>query len=200
MRASSVRACVTWWVCVRACVRRVCVRACVTACVCVCSRTHLTSPLAPHLPPHPHPTHAGSHVLTVQGLLLRNALLPSKQLLDSGRAAPAPLAFNFSSSSSSSNFSNAGAVSLVLLDCTVSTSCGNLAQFAAWVSELPLGSADVQVGLSVDGHGPASWGFWILRSWILDPKGTCGSWILRSQRGSWMRREHHGSWILRAHD
>ena len=129
-------------------------------------------PITPHLPPPPPPppharTHAGSHVLTVQGLLLRNALLPSKQLVDSGRAAPAPLAFNLSSSSSS-NFSNVGAVSLVLLDCTVSTSCGNLAQFAAWVGALPLTSVDVQVGLSVT------------------TSTTSGSWILRMPSGSWI--------------
>ena len=67
---------------------------------------------------------AGSHLL-VSGLLLRNAVLPSKQLVDSGLAAPAPLAFNLSSS---------GNASLLLQGCTVSTSCDNLAQFAAWVA------------------------------------------------------------------
>ena len=145
-------------------------------------------PITPHRPPPPPPppharTHAGSHVLTVQGLLLRNALLPSKQLVDSGRAAPAPLAFNLSSSSSSSsssNFSNVGAVCLVLLDCTVSTSCDNLAQFAAWVNELPLTSADVQVGLSV-------------RPAVLH--AACGSWIPRTPRGSWILRTPCGFWI-----
>ena len=60
----------------------------------------------------------------VRGLLLRNAVLPSRQLVDSGLASPAPLAFNLSS----------GNTSLVLDSCTVSTSCDNLAQFAAWLS------------------------------------------------------------------
>ena len=64
---------------------------------------------------------AGSHLL-VEGLLLRNAVLPSRQLVDSGLAAPAPLAFNLSSNTS-----------LLLQSCTVSTTCDNLAQFAAWV-------------------------------------------------------------------
>ena len=71
---------------------------------------------------------AGTHLL-VQGLLLRNAVLPSRQLVDSGLATPAPLAFNLSSGSSGG--SNA---SLVLDSCTVTTSCANLAQFAAWAS------------------------------------------------------------------
>ena len=54
-------------------------------------------------------------------------MLPSWQLVDSGLALPVPLAFNISSS-------NTG---LLLLDCTVSTSCDNLAQFAAWVGQQP---------------------------------------------------------------
>ena len=78
------------------------------------------------------PRHAGSHLL-VQGLLLLNAVLPSVQLLDSGLATAAPLAFNLSRGSSSSNSSNSDDPDLVLDSCTVSTSCDNLAQFAAWL-------------------------------------------------------------------
>ena len=78
------------------------------------------------------PLHAGSH-LRVQGLLLLNAVLPSVQLLDSGLATAAPLAFNLSRGSSSSNSSNSDDPDLVLDSCTVSTSCDNLAQFAAWL-------------------------------------------------------------------
>ena len=78
---------------------------------------------------------AGSHLL-VRGLLLRNAVLPSRQLVDSGLAAPAPLAFNLSSSSNAS---------LVLDSCTISTSCDNLAQFAAWLSGQPTVN-ETQVG------------------------------------------------------
>ena len=57
---------------------------------------------------------AGSHLL-VEGLLLCNAVLPSWKLVDSGLALPAPLAFNLSGSNTS----------LLLLNCTVSTSCNN---------------------------------------------------------------------------
>ena len=79
------------------------------------------------------PLHAGSH-LRVQGLLLLNAVLPSAQLLDSGLATAALLAFNLSrGSSGSSNSSNSSGPVLVLDGCTVSTSCDNLAQFAAWL-------------------------------------------------------------------
>ena len=74
--------------------------------------------------------------MLVRGLLLRNALLPSKQLVDSGLAAPAPLAFNLSSSGNSSSSSSSAGASLVLDSCTVITSCDNLAQFALWVSGL----------------------------------------------------------------
>ena len=81
--------------------------------------------------------HAGSQ-LVIRQLLLRNAVLPSKQLVERGLAAPAPLAFNLSSGSSSAG-------SLVLDSCTVSTSCDNLAQFAQWVSGLTLPLADVQL-------------------------------------------------------
>ena len=66
----------------------------------------------------------------MRGLLLRHAVLPSRQLVDSGLAAPAPLAFNLGGSNSGSSSNNA---SLVLDSCTVSTSCDNLAQFAAWL-------------------------------------------------------------------
>ena len=69
---------------------------------------------------------AGSQLL-VRGLVLRNAVLPSAELIDSGLALPAPLAFNLSGSGSSNT-------SLVLDDCTVVTSCANLAQFAVWVN------------------------------------------------------------------
>ena len=72
------------------------------------------------------PGYAGSHLL-VRGLLLRNAVLPSWQLVNSGLALPVPLAFNVSSSNTS----------LLLLDCTLSTSCDNLAQFATWVGRQP---------------------------------------------------------------
>ena len=51
-------------------------------------------------------------------------MLPSRQLVDSGLAAPAPLAFNLSSINAS----------LLLDGCTLTTSCDNLAQFAAWVT------------------------------------------------------------------
>ena len=67
----------------------------------------------------------------MRGLLLRHAVVPSRQLVDSGLAAPAPLAFNLGGSNSGSSSNNA---SLVLDSCTVSTSCDNLAQFAAWLS------------------------------------------------------------------
>ena len=67
---------------------------------------------------------AGSGLL-LRGLLLRNAVLPSMQLVNGGLAAPAPLAFNLSVSNSS----------LVLDGCTVHTSCDNLAQLAPWFSE-----------------------------------------------------------------
>ena len=78
---------------------------------------------------------AGSQLL-VRGLLLRNAMLPSKQLVDSGLAAPAPLAFNLSTSSSGSGGS-IGNTSLVLDNCTLSTSCDNLAQFGSWLAGVP---------------------------------------------------------------
>ena len=77
------------------------------------------------------PLHAGSH-LRVQGLLLLNAVLPSAQLHDSGLATAAPLAFNLSRGSSGSS-SNSSDPVIVLDSCTVSTSCDNLAQFAAWL-------------------------------------------------------------------
>ena len=74
---------------------------------------------------------AGSHLL-IRGLLLRNAVLPSGQLVVSGLALPVPLAFNLSSSNSSAAGSNA---SLVLDGCTITaTSCANLAQFASWLA------------------------------------------------------------------
>ena len=66
----------------------------------------------------------GSELL-ITGLLLRNAVLPSAELVESGLALPAPLAFNLSGSTSS----------LVLQNCTVATSCANLAQFASWVTD-----------------------------------------------------------------
>ena len=88
---------------------------------------------------------AGS--LLVRGLLLRNSVLPSRQLVDSGLATPAPLAFNLSSN----------AASLVLDSCTLSTSCDNLAQFAAWLSEQPYVNA-TQVGRRV--RESVSWGGW----------------------------------------
>ena len=69
-------------------------------------------------------TPAGSQ-LVVQGLQLLNVVLPSRALVDSGLAAPAPLAFNLSSSDNAS---------LVLDSCTVTATCSNLAHFAAWVS------------------------------------------------------------------
>ena len=82
---------------------------------------------------------AGSQ-LVLRGLLLRNAVLPSMQLVVSGLAVPAPLAFNLSSSGSS------GAAHLVLDSCTVMTSCANFDQFAEWAAGLvPTSSADVQL-------------------------------------------------------
>ena len=65
-------------------------------------------------------------------------MLPSAQLLDSGLATAAPLAFNLSRGSSglsinSNSSSNCSDPDLVLDSCTVSTSCDNLAQFAAWL-------------------------------------------------------------------
>ena len=73
--------------------------------------------------------------LRLQDLLLRNAVMPSKLGVDSGLVAPAPLAFNLSSSSGGSSGSSGGNTggSLVLDSCTVSTSCSNLDQFAAWM-------------------------------------------------------------------
>ena len=89
---------------------------------------------------------AGSNLL-IQGLLLRNAVLPSRQLVDSGRAAPAPLAFNLSSGNSgnSSSSSNLAPATLFLDGCTVSSSCSNLAQFASWLVSLTAAVADVEV-------------------------------------------------------
>ena len=82
----------------------------------------------------------------VRGLRLHNAVLPSRQLVDSGLAATAPLAFNLSSSGSGSSSSGLNA-SLVLDSCTVSTSCGNLAQFAAWLSEQQAQPSSVKASL-----------------------------------------------------
>ena len=88
--------------------------------------------------------------LRLQGLLLRNAVLPSKQVVASGLAAPAPLAFNLSGSSSGSIGG-----SLVLEGCTVSTSCSNLDQFAAWVGgqllQPSVNATQVQVGTPTHG-------------------------------------------------
>ena len=75
-------------------------------------------------------------------------MLPSRQLVDSGLAAPAPLAFNLSSSS---NSGGSAAGMLVLDSCTVvATSCSNLNQFAAWVGEQQLAStSDMNVSQTV---------------------------------------------------
>ena len=86
-------------------------------------------------------TISGSHLL-VRGLLLRNAVLPSKQLVDGGVALPVPLAFNLSSGGNSSSGQ------LVLDGCTITTSCANLAQFAPWVTAGGTGSV-VQVCYSL---------------------------------------------------
>ena len=84
---------------------------------------------------------AGSRLL-IQGLLLRNAVLPSRQLVDSGRAAPAPLAFNLNSG----NSGNSSIPATLFLDgCTISTSCNNLAQFASWLASLTAAVADMEV-------------------------------------------------------
>ena len=83
-----------------------------------------------------HTSPAGTQ-LSIRGLLLRNAVLPSAHLVDSGLAAPAPLAFNLSSGNTTT---------LVLDSCTViSSSCSNLAQFARWLDGLTPTQADVQV-------------------------------------------------------
>ena len=101
----------------------------------------------------------------MRGLLLRHAVLPSRQLVESGLAAPAPLAFNLSSSSSGSgsslafNLSGSSSgssssstnTSLLLDSCTVSTSCDNLAQFAAWLSGQQL-RPSVQAKMQVGGY------------------------------------------------
>ena len=72
-------------------------------------------------------------------------MLPSQQLVDSGLAAPAPLAFNLSASGNSS---------LLLDGCTVVTSCSNLDQYRHWVGSLAAsGTADVQVGGQAAGDG-----------------------------------------------
>ena len=76
----------------------------------------------------------------MQGLTLTHAVLPSAQLVTSGLAAPAPLAFNLSGISS-------GISSSLLLDgCTIVSGCSNLAQFSLWLDSLPagVGMADVQ--------------------------------------------------------
>ena len=91
---------------------------------------------------HGHPLccsllHVGAQ-LWVQGLVLNHAVLPSLQLVASGRAAPAPLAFNLSVSGNSS---------LLLDGCTVVTSCSNLDQYRRWAGSLPsVDMAGVQVG------------------------------------------------------
>ena len=75
--------------------------------------------------------------LRVQGLVLNHAVLPSQQLVASGLASPAPLAFNLSVSGNSS---------LLLDGCTVVTGCSNLGQFRLWVGSLSAAdTADVQV-------------------------------------------------------
>ena len=64
-------------------------------------------------------------------------MLPSQQLVASGLASPAPLAFNFSASGNSS---------LLLDGVTVMTGCSNLGQFRLWVGSLAASdTADVQV-------------------------------------------------------
>ena len=83
-----------------------------------------------------HTSPAGTQ-LSIRGLLLRNAVLPSAHLVDSGLAAPAPLAFNLSSGNTTT---------LVLDSCTlVSSSCANLDQFVWWLDGLTPTQADVQV-------------------------------------------------------
>ena len=73
-------------------------------------------------------------------------MLPSQQLVDSGLAAPAPLAFNLSASGNSS---------LLLDGCTVVTSCSNLDQYRHWVGSLAAsGTTDVQVAGFGQGGGP----------------------------------------------
>ena len=57
-------------------------------------------------------------------------MLPSAELVESGLALPAPLAFNLSGNSS-----------LVLENCTATTSCTNLAQFARWLTADGRGSS-----------------------------------------------------------
>ena len=78
-------------------------------------------------------------------------MLPSKQVVDSGLAGPAPLAFNLSISSSGS----IGGSSLVLEGCTVRTSCSNLDQFAAWVGgqllQPSVNASQMQVGAPING-------------------------------------------------
>ena len=84
----------------------------------------------------PHRLHVGAH-LRVKGLVLNHAVLPSQQLVASGLAAPAPLAFNLSVSGNSS---------LLLDGVTVVTGCSNLDQYRLWVGSLANSDrADVQV-------------------------------------------------------
>ena len=100
-------------------------------------------------------------------MLLRNAVLPDKRLVDSNLAAPAPLAFNLSS----------GNANLVLDGCTVATSCDNLAQFAAWVGGQHAGSmAQVRGGA----RGRSLW------------LAVCLPHAVWVGRGRWGRGAHSG--------
>ena len=112
----------------------------------------------------------------VRGLLLRNALLPSRALVDAGLAAPAPLAFNLSSSSNAS---------LVLDSCTVATTCSNLAQFAAWVSVQQL-QPFVGATLVSGGRGPGRGLCSVGATWAWGGGVVCVLWEQRGLvRGSW---------------
>ena len=108
-----------------------------------CHPCHLPGPEPSPKAPKPSPAPlSGSH-LDIQGLLLVNAVLPSRQLITNGLAPPSPLAFNISNSSSS----------LALQNCTISTSCKNLAQFLPWAISLPA-EAGVQLAQV---RGEAGW-------------------------------------------
>ena len=79
---------------------------------------------------------------------MRQAVLPSLHLVQSGLALPAPLAFNLSLAAGNQS-------QLVLDSCTVDTSCDNLLQFQQWWQGDPGNPLDGPVQ-QVGSRGPFS--------------------------------------------